>query len=299
MMDYNYAGTAFPRAAQMMHDRVMARYDGDGSGDISLEEAGDRSRIANRFSRIDANDDGTISADELANNIAAKFDRGRGPMGPERMNAMAAWMQMQEANEQRVAAFDRIDTDADGSLSDAEIGARIEAMRAEEEAARLRQEKIAEVNRMDLDGDGRLSADELQAELDLRAENRAVAAFDALDTDADGALSDAELAAGIAADEAAAATVETVAADVAAQVAAPEEAAAEPGTAESATLTLIENIFEDMLEDRGESLSLDRLSVMSQALYAEAQEILIEQLEEAAEFAGEADEQDDDEVEYT
>jgi len=318
MMDYTYMGQAPSRTIETLQNRVMNRFDRDGSGDISLAEAGDRGRLARNFLRIDANDDGTLSQSEIGDSIAARLDgmfgsdRGLSPMGPERMNAIAAWMQMQEANEQKVAAFDGIDTDGNGALSDGELTAEIDALRAAEAAEEMRQAKIAEMTRMDLNGDGTVSLSELQSELQMRQEAAQVAAFDSIDTDGDGMLSDAEIAEDVAAQQAAidaqaAAMTEVETADVMEAVAAEEIAEAGPMPASNTddidndedTLSLIENVFEDMLEGRGETVTLESLAAMTQSLYSSAQEILMQQLEQAAEFVGESDAQDEDPVEYT
>ncbi len=291
-MDTLYAGQSPERVVERIQTHIMNRFDGDGSGDISLAEAGERGRLARNFWQIDANENGLLSQDEIGAALATRTERSLDPSGPERMNAMAAWMQMQEANQQKLAEFDRIDTNADGSLSDTELAARLDALRTAEEAERSRDEKIADITRMDTDGNGRLSARELAAELELRSAERRIAAFDAIDTDGNGTLSDAEIAARLTERQA----ETTIAARF---LDASDERAASDDVAERSTLSLIENVFEDMLEDRGESPSLDRLRSMSQSLYAEAQEILIDQLEKAAEFVGEPDNQDDDQVAYT
>ena len=317
MMDDVYAGQMSGRRVEMMQDRVMNRYDADGSGDISIAEAGDFGRLARNFTKIDANDDGILTGSEIGNHIADRMERrAERMMMSERMNAVSAWMDMQE--EQKVAAFDGIDTDGNGTLTEAELTAAADTARAAEEAARLREEKIAEINRMDLDGDGRLSANELQAELDARMAAQNVATFDGLDTDGDGMLSDAELAAGLAAQMPPA---DTEAPDVAMADPTPPEAPATPGAAtpdpaETAggaemapatsvaeamdeqpdALSLIENVFVDMLEDNGQSVSTASLASMSQSLYAQAQDILINQLEMAVESLGESENQDDDQA---
>ncbi|MEM9320477.1 MAG: hypothetical protein AAGA70_15950 [Pseudomonadota bacterium] len=296
------------RSIETMQNRAMNRFDKDGSGDISIAEAGDRGRLARNFTLIDANDDGLLTRDELGNAMAARAEGTYARMGPARMNAMAAWMQMQNAQSQQVAEFDRIDSDGDGMLSDGELAAEMAAIEAAEEAARLRETKIAEMARLDSDGDGRLSISELQAELDMRAETRAVAEFDRLDSDGNGSLSDGELAAEVSAQQAAAEQQAQAEADAAAiaesvteeiaETAAPVEVAQEatdtvevapitpaeaiPESAETdepEVISLIENVFEELLEDRGLEVSIDKLMSMSQSLYQDAQEILMTQLE--------------------
>lgn len=343
-MDDVYTGQMPGRRVEIAQNRIMNRFDTDGSGDISIAEAGDFGRMARQFTRIDANDDGMLTKGEVGDHVAQRIE-----MRAERMNAMAAWMNMQETQDQTVTAFDEIDADGDGMLSDAELTTATEATRAAEEAAQLRADKIAEINRMDLDGDGMLSSAELQAELDMRAtaaaEQQAAASYDALDTDADGMISDTELADAIAAqtppaDDAAMPDQAMPDAEMAmasddmmsdgmmsdgmmadgmmaddmtmttATTTSPEtmpmgEGATTVGAMPVSdsmagndidTLSLIENVFEDMLEDRGQTVSMEGLASMSQSLYVQAQDILISQLEQAADLVGETDNQDDDQT---
>lgn len=334
MMDDMHTGYITGRRVEMMQERAMNRFDTDGSGGISIAEAGDFGRLARNFTRIDANDDGVLSASELNKSITERMEM-RADRQAERMNAMAAWMNMQESEDQKVVAFDQIDVDGDGMLSSEELTSATETARAAEVAEQLRQDKIAEIARMDLDGNGQLSADELQAELDARMAAQNIATFDGLDTDGDGMLSDAEIAAEVAAQTPPADTTPaddmapTDSADMSATETMPAEetvvadpmpqaddmamaddtvteVAAEAAPVSSAdteeepdAISLIENVFEDMLDDRGESVSLASLASMTQSLYAQAQEILMDQLEQAAETVGEPGNQDDDQVAYT
>lgn len=335
MMDEVNAGLIGGRSVDALQNRIMSRFDKDGSGDVSIAEAGDFGRMARSFTRIDQDDNGVLSQDEIYSHATDRLERrAEREMQSAQMNAMAAWMNEQQVDDGKVAAFEAIDTDANGMLSDAELAVAADTARAAEEAAQMRAAKVAEITRMDLDGDGQLSANELQAELDMRAatqaEAQAAAAFDGLDTDMDGMLSDAELMAGIAgqmsddampsemADMGAAGTTM---ADAAMPMSDPADMGMMDGDAVMSdtmtdmpnsdmasasddammgndvdTLSLIENVFEDMLDDRGQSVSMASLTSMSHSLYAQAQEILINQLETAAEFVGESDSQDEDQT---
>ncbi|MHA7877144.1 EF-hand domain-containing protein [Roseivivax sp.] len=77
----------------------------------------------------------------------------------------------------RGAAFETLDTDGNGSLSQAELSARAEARFAE----------------ADTDGDGLLTAEEMQAAREARRAARESRMIERLDSNGDGALSFAEL----------------------------------------------------------------------------------------------------------
>lgn len=223
------------RAVGEMQEKIVSRFDQDRSGDLSVEEAEGNDRLARKFARIDANDDGSLSAQEVGDFLSRRAARdtfggfgsgfggsfGEFGMGAlNRLSGYAAKMSMEdylteraqpdaaaaeaadaraEAEMAAVDTFDALDGDGDGALSDAEIQAEIARKEAEMAAEQARQAKIDTVARIDTDGDGVLSLAELQAEMQARQDARAEAEFDALDTDGDGTLSDAEIAAGVAA----------------------------------------------------------------------------------------------------
>lgn len=344
------------RAIGEMQEKIVQKFDQDGSGDLSLEEAGSNERLARKFDRIDANDDGSLSAKEIGDHVADRMDRSFERFSfnsLSRMSGYAAKMHMERfasddvgaaqaaANTAAVETFDAIDGDGDGVLSDAELAAEIAAQEAAAAGEAARQEKIATVNRIDSDGDGVLSMAELQAELKARQDARAEAEFNRIDSDGDGTLSDAEIEAEISAqappgpgpstDEAvpqsgpnevpAAAANRTPAeavteapasnpaagstAGASAELSAPDVAAPaatavavdpvdtnvaaagtpDDGLGETKVMSLIENVFQTMMEDKGVS---GDIGAMSNALYTEAQELLLEQMENAAQFAANA-----------
>lgn len=334
MMDSMNSAQAFGHGLDRIQDRIMTRFDADGSGDITIAEAGDFGQMAQQFTKIDANDDGLLSAREIRDQLAAGAIYGDISAGMERMNAVAAWMQMDQEN-QAVEAFDQMDLDSDGALSDTEITTAFTTQQAADEAAAaaLREAKLAEMARMDTDMDGALSVAELENELQLRFENRAVAEFDRIDTDGDGMLSDMELANEVAAqlatqnaaddttapvtddapdvamgtspdtgagtdadmgdgtdmaavddmapvDDMAAPMDDTVMSDGDMATAPPAtEPAMEPAV-EPTAMSLIENVFETMIDDNGFQVGVDRLATMTQSLYTEAQDILMDSLAE-------------------
>ena len=96
-------------------------------GPITIEEA--EAREAERFDRLDADEDGSLTREEF---FAEEGDKGR--IGKRR---------------QRV--FDRLDADGDGTVSAEEYGKRIERLAA-----------------LDSDGDGQLTSEELRAEMPRR-----------------------------------------------------------------------------------------------------------------------------------
>ena len=91
-------------------------------GPISIEEA--EARAAERFSRIDADGDGTLSRDEL-------FSEER---------------RQERTDERRQRKFERLDADGDGAVSAEEYGKRMERLLA-----------------LDSDEDGQVTREELRA----------------------------------------------------------------------------------------------------------------------------------------
>ncbi|MBF9034016.1 hypothetical protein HKCCE2091_07175 [Rhodobacterales bacterium HKCCE2091] len=283
------------RHAGRMQERILSRLDTDGSGGLTRDEIGDRSRLAARFDRIDTDSDGALTGSEIGDHFMRRFALG-GHHG-HGMGWMYGVGREDREDAAAVAEFDRLDLDGDGTISDEELQAEVAAQEAARAAEEARQAKIAEIGRMDLDGDGALSVEELQAELALRAEARAVAQFDALDGDGDGAISDAEIGMGIEVANAegggvaetgeAVAAAETGAAEPFDPAATEAEAAAAAAAAaqasrDEAVLTLFENAFTAMLG--GEDVPGD-LPAMSQALYAEAQQILMQSIAQAEQTA--------------
>ncbi|MEM9754714.1 MAG: hypothetical protein AAF914_01910 [Pseudomonadota bacterium] len=280
--------------------RLMARLDGDGSGSLSTREVRDFARIAQNFVAWDSDGSGTLSGAELGTGLAdLEADRLVGSM-------------LRESGGILTTRFDGLDLNGNGALSDAELMAALEAQRAAEEAARMRDAKLSEMMRMDTNADGRLSAAELQAELTLRAETRAMAEFERIDTDGDGVLSDAELQAAMpatapppptdapmppadsdpdattAVTEPEAPTGQPVAEDPAPEptpistpapspISAPTEGVID---APAPVMSLIESVFDELLADRGIEVATPQLNAMTQALYTEAQDILQDGLTE-------------------
>jgi Ca2+-binding EF-hand superfamily protein len=106
--------------------KLMARFDADKDGSISVAEVADRPHLAEKFAALDADKDGKLNTAELA---AMKHDK--------------------DPAERAAKFMAKFDADKDGALTAAELA----------EHPRL-AEKFAEV---DADKDGKLSAAELSA----------------------------------------------------------------------------------------------------------------------------------------
>jgi len=111
-------------------EKVMKHLDKDGNGSISKSEAPER--MATHFDKMDANDDGAISLDELKaafKKRAEKGGKGKGGKGkptPEKFikrfdkdgNGTISKGELPEKMQQR---FDKIDQNGDGAIDIAEI----------------------------------------------------------------------------------------------------------------------------------------------------------------------------------
>ena len=105
-------------------------------GPISLDEA--EARAAERFTAIDADGDGSVSADEFnADDVRPPRFMRRGKPGQDRDGSKPDKAAMKER------LFARLDADQDGFLSQAEFGEPVERLRA-----------------MDANGDGQVDRDE-------------------------------------------------------------------------------------------------------------------------------------------
>lgn len=102
--------TSAPRPAHAM------RVDANGDGVITREEAAKFPRLATSFDQIDTSKDGKLSADEMkAWRMQQRGDRS-GRRGSGEHRAMTPEMQAR-MQQQRMACFDKADTNHDGQLS--------------------------------------------------------------------------------------------------------------------------------------------------------------------------------------
>lgn len=112
----------------------FATIDADGNGTITAEEL--RARMDQRFNEADTDGDGVISREE--------FVARAGGNASERAERM----------------FDRLDADGDGALSRDVLAAR--------QGRAMTPERMIE--RLDTDGDGAISEDEFEAGMERRAD---------------------------------------------------------------------------------------------------------------------------------
>lgn len=117
-------------------------------------------RIAALFARVDANEDGRVSADEFAVTDIGRAMRRDGPRMSHRERGPRTGGKPREGD------FEAADADANGQLSPQEFEAMPQALR---EARRKRA-----FERMDSDGDGYLTVEEFSAR--MQGQRRASAA---------------------------------------------------------------------------------------------------------------------------
>ncbi len=109
---------------------LFKRLDADESGTLSKEEA--KGPIAKNFDRIDENEDGEISKKELAklHKQMAERQKERGGERGEKFKEMdsdaSGTISKDEAGARLLEHFDEIDTDDDGELSKEELKAAFE-----------------------------------------------------------------------------------------------------------------------------------------------------------------------------
>ncbi|MEM6391001.1 MAG: hypothetical protein AAF825_14265, partial [Pseudomonadota bacterium] len=226
-----------------------------------------------------------------------------------------AEMAAEAARQAKIDTVNRIDTDGDGVLSLAELQAEMEARQA--------AKAEAEFDALDSDGDGILSDAEIEAGITSQT-----AADDtppaAPGETAPAPVAEADMADGEAAKEAMPENAQANGVEMASEEQAPEPAQAvspdmaasdesspkpadamqtaanasdgampaetagaaqAPGQAPEQVLSMIENVFQTMMDNRGMS---GDVGALSQSLYTEAQDLLLDQMQNAADFAANA-----------
>lgn len=195
-MAFGTAGFAFAQQSDSESVGMIAA-ERDGQRTITLGQA--KARAERRFARMDANEDGVISAADRTARREARFSRmdadGDGEV------SLAEMRTAREARQERRAArramrearrFERLDTDGSGTLSTAEL-AEARDMRTERRARRSERRAgtrgegrraMRLLRRADADGDRQVS----RAEFDTMVEAR----FARLDTDRSGTITPAE-----------------------------------------------------------------------------------------------------------
>ena len=151
-----------------------------GAAGLLLKTVGHH-QFNQRFERVDADGSGDLSFDEFANAHRARAEAAGQPA---------------PSAEQLKEAFNRIDRNADGSLSKREVAAHLKDARQSRFEARF--------DRVDTDNSGDIDLDEFSAARKSRAkaagrpaptEDQLQDAFDRIDRDEDGALSKREIVA--------------------------------------------------------------------------------------------------------
>ena len=199
-LDANHDGV-IDKAEAAAHPRLAERFtdlDKNGDGKLSAEErpqrkgmrgpdrhgGGERGGIA--FRKLDADGDGKVSRAEAAADpsFAQRFDA----LDANKDGAIDRVDRELRGKQHRDAWFAKADADKDGKLTRAEIDQAHAARRAE--SGQRRQARMdARFAVADANKDGRLSRDEVK-------DSRLASRFDALDANKDGSLSRDELAAG-------------------------------------------------------------------------------------------------------
>jgi len=150
MSIFGLSSSAFAAEDESGRNRVLSNLDTDGDGSVNFEEF--QARGAERLSRLDSDNNGVLTLDEVLN---ARPGRGPGNRGNERANAdrpernpseeQIARMQERRAEmtERAAARFQEMDLDGDDVVS---------------------LEEFEEANFLELDNDnnGLLSAEELR-----------------------------------------------------------------------------------------------------------------------------------------
>jgi Ca2+-binding EF-hand superfamily protein len=178
------AGTA--AVAQRGGGGMMASADANGDGIITHEEFA--AQAAQRFQRLDANNDGKLSGDEL-----------RGRMAERAQGGVITKAQFMAESDER---FQKMDANHDGRITQDEMQAMMQAFRDRREqtgsqpagdrnmaspppGAPRGEERL---ERIDTNHDGRISREEMRAASDRR--------FDKMDANHDGFIDQAEMDAG-------------------------------------------------------------------------------------------------------
>ncbi len=172
---------------QRVWERISQRHDQNNDGQVTADEV-----PADRFSRMDRNGDGVVTAadfEDLEGRIGRQGRRGH--RGPDRMAGIAAAADADKSGTVTQAEWAEfvggIDTNTDGLVSEEELKAHREAHqkamgfeRPEGHEGGKHHARHRKMGFMDTDGDGVLETEDLNA------------AFTKLDRNGDGELSEAD-----------------------------------------------------------------------------------------------------------
>lgn len=153
------------------HGRDMMSFeqlDTDGDGFVTAEDLSAQSAI--RFDGLDANDDDTISREELLahakSNGNARMEKGLEKMFA-RMDAnkdgVLSEDEMKPRKDRSSRMIEKMDTDKDGKISKAEFDAAVA-----EHASKRTAHKQEKFQNLDTDGDGVISQEEWDAAKEMR-----------------------------------------------------------------------------------------------------------------------------------